>query len=391
MDWLAERRARYPDAPRVPLCRVRADRRQEAHGQVRHPRRRGGRPAARGRLRGPLQGGEAGLRHRHAELLAEGGRAPLSRRRTGAVFSAGGSIVEYQRWIDSGEPRQWPSSPVLRGSASTIAWIANRSSASGAGCWTGSARAVSNTPPMRCGRRRPRVARARAAGALADRLVQRGPSREEQRRPDGKLDQLIGWLVEFHRREEKPMWWRMFDRHEMTVEERFDDRDCLARPQTDRSARVEDHPAVARLRVPVRPDPGDQARGRRPTATSPAPRRAGRDRRARRGRGPGRAQVHRHAPGPAVLSSPTSTATPIRSRSHRPVRSGVGARRGRLPQAVDDLLRRRPPRVAGHAGGPLVPGGADLVSGPARSPRLDGTTLCIQGPPGAGRPSPPRR
>ena len=35
--------------------------------------------------------------------------------RTGDVISAGGSVVEYQRWIDSGEPREWRESPILGG------------------------------------------------------------------------------------------------------------------------------------------------------------------------------------------------------------------------------------------------------------------------------------
>ncbi len=55
-------------------------------------------------------------------------------------------------------------------------------------------------------------------------------------------------------------------------------------------------------------------------------------------------------------------------------------------QAVDDLLRRRKPRIAGHSGGPLVGATEDplervreIVVG------LEGTTLCIQGPPGTGK------
>ncbi len=35
--------------------------------------------------------------------------------RTGPVLSAGGSVVEYQRWMDSGEPRRWEQSPHPRG------------------------------------------------------------------------------------------------------------------------------------------------------------------------------------------------------------------------------------------------------------------------------------
>jgi DNA polymerase III delta prime subunit len=57
-----------------------------------------------------------------------------------------------------------------------------------------------------------------------------------------------------------------------------------------------------------------------------------------------------------------------------------------LSQVVDDLLRRRPPRVLGHRGGALIEGKlgflAEVVS---LVGRLDGTTLCIQGPPGTGK------
>ena len=57
-----------------------------------------------------------------------------------------------------------------------------------------------------------------------------------------------------------------------------------------------------------------------------------------------------------------------------------------VSQAVDDLLRRRPPRIAGHAAGPLV--GATEDPAERRSDlaaRLDATTLCVQGPPGSGK------
>ncbi len=35
--------------------------------------------------------------------------------REGQVVTAGGSVVEYQKWIDSGEPRRWVASPTLKG------------------------------------------------------------------------------------------------------------------------------------------------------------------------------------------------------------------------------------------------------------------------------------
>ena len=55
-------------------------------------------------------------------------------------------------------------------------------------------------------------------------------------------------------------------------------------------------------------------------------------------------------------------------------------------QAVDDLLRRRRPRIAGHTGGPLVGASDDLLQRAREIVMgLEGTTLCIQGPPGTGK------
>ena len=41
------------------------------------------------------------------------------------------------------------------------------------------------------------------------------------------LRELVCQLLDFHRREQKPQWWKMFDRQERTDEELVDDIDCL--------------------------------------------------------------------------------------------------------------------------------------------------------------------
>src|SRR5678810_197487 len=51
-----------------------------------------------------------------------------------------------------------------------------------------------------------------------------------------RVQELLAWLLEFHRREAKPVWWRMFDRHGMTDQELVDDADCIGGlRRTDRS------------------------------------------------------------------------------------------------------------------------------------------------------------
>ena len=45
---------------------------------------------------------------------------------------------------------------------------------------------------------------------------------------NAKVTSLLAWSLEFHRREKKPMYWRLFDRMGLSDEELFDDIDCLA-------------------------------------------------------------------------------------------------------------------------------------------------------------------
>jgi len=78
--------------------------------------------------------------------------------------------------------------------------------------------------------------------------------------------------------------------------------------------------------------------------------------------------------------------------SARPIKAAIARyaeawERGEVAsQAVDDLLRRRAPRIDGHDGGPLVQPGHDLVPRVCDlASRLDAGTLCIQGPPGSGK------
>lgn len=64
---------------------------------------------------------------------------------------------------------------------------------------------------------------------LRDRLL----AQAEQLKNDGndalaKIHAVLAWSIEFHRREAKPVFWRMFDRMALTEEELLHDLDCLA-------------------------------------------------------------------------------------------------------------------------------------------------------------------
>ncbi|WP_198266735.1 TM0106 family RecB-like putative nuclease, partial [sulfur-oxidizing endosymbiont of Gigantopelta aegis] len=63
---------------------------------------------------------------------------------------------------------------------------------------------------------------------LRDRLLLRS---EQERKIDPKqadLSENLAWVLEFHRREDKPYFWRLFDRLGMDHDELLDDQECLA-------------------------------------------------------------------------------------------------------------------------------------------------------------------
>src|SRR5208282_904125 len=59
------------------------------------------------------------------------------------------------------------------------------------------------------------------------------------RKQTDSLSIILADLIDFHRREEKPMWWLMFDRAEATSEELRDDPGCIEGIQTIGSTATE--------------------------------------------------------------------------------------------------------------------------------------------------------
>jgi uncharacterized protein len=308
--------------------------------------------------------------------------------RTGPVLSAGGSVVEYQKWIDSGQPRQWQESPLLEGireynrvdceSAWALrSWLLERQCESGVGY-------LPPEPPAEP-QREPPPERA-AAEQLAIRLRARAiadPSDPERSR----LDELLGCLVEFHRREERPAWWALFERHDrMTVEDRFDDLQCLA--------------GLARTETPPRPIARSHGLEYRFNPEQETKLHTGSkchiagDKKAvyeitRLDDEAGLVEIKvgpsRSPPDRLCLIEFDHVGADELKKAV--LRYASAWERGEVTsRAVDDLLRRRRPRITGHAGGPLVGATEDTVQRACDlAARLDGSTLCIQGPPGTGK------
>jgi uncharacterized protein len=310
--------------------------------------------------------------------------------RTQEVKSGGSSIIEYQRWLDSGEPKGWQQSPILRSirdynqvdcesTWGLRSWLLDRQQESG----------IAYVPdPLQKEAPEPDAERV-AAEALAARLVERADGASDPEGESARLDRLVGWLVGYHRREEKPMWWRLFARHEMTVEELYEDADCLAAlvrtstppraikrscgleynfdPTQDTKLREDDNCYVAGTDLKCKIIAMDEDAGLVELKV-----------------GPGKSLPDRLCLIPDEWISAETIKQAI-------VRYAEAWERGEVAsQAVDDLLRRRPPRLSVTLERPSRAGSAR--KGPEHhalaidlAARLDSSTLCIQGPPGTGK------
>lgn len=160
-------------------------------------------------------------------------------RREGEVKSAGASMVYYAHWIESDEARDWHKSPILKdirdynevdcvSTWQAAEWLRKiQASQRVAYCPPVSKQSESGTDPASVSKGSEAAQRRRA---LADRLLREIPERSSVRAQDAdkwKVQELLSHLLEFHRREDKPVWWAMFDRAAMTEEQLIEDLNCL--------------------------------------------------------------------------------------------------------------------------------------------------------------------
>lgn len=202
--------------------------------------------------------------------------------------------------------------------------------------------------------------------------------------------ETLAWLVEFHRRESKPLFWRLFDRMGNTEMELFDDLDCISGCVRSDRAPFKSAPADRNLTYEYRFDPNQECKGLS-----------------------GAYHVLEIAGSKVdVVSMDSSTGTVlVKSRAEpaarmtlvpdeyvnpNPIPAAIEAvalaylaTGGAGDSAILDFLQRRPPRIAHiEAGQPIVTGstGAERMAGIiAAVTGLQGSCLTIQGPPGTGK------
>ena len=169
---------------------------------------------------------------RHGMLVGEPGYSIKNierlyrKKRDTDVATGDDSVVVYGEWRASPDGETWETSEALKSirdyniddcnSTQELAdWLRKRQAASGiAYIAPGSSEGV---PQVR--------KQGTHAARFRDRLLQ--ISEDEADETKQLVLRNLAWLLEFHQRESKPMWWRLFDRLDSTAMDLYDDMDCL--------------------------------------------------------------------------------------------------------------------------------------------------------------------
>lgn len=137
------------------------------------------------------------------------------------VATAADSIVQYYRWMESQESRDWNKSPILKGirdynevdcqsTAQLARWL----------------RTVAKEHQIDAALQHS-VAPQTEERELPPEVIARLATSKQLRNSGDSASVVLGDVIDFHRREQKPMWWRMFDRAAAMPEERRDDPGCI--------------------------------------------------------------------------------------------------------------------------------------------------------------------
>ncbi len=324
------------------------------------------------------------------------------KKREGDVVNAQASVVQYFQWMQSGERESPNDSKILKDiydynrddcdSTKALAdWLRSIQVEAGlAYCATESVKTIEEQ----------QVVEQTPAGQLAMELlddVTPQPWTEKLvLEPGGK--QLLGHLLDFHRREAKPFWWKRFSWLIADESDLADELDCLAGLQRTDAVPEQVKRSWA---FEYRFEPGQETKLKEGTscwmtqseamkdcslldvdAASGVARIKISDKKLKAIR---EEEPNWEPPSRTSLMDMTQIRTgQISNAILETVQCWKDS--SELQPALADFLERRNPRVLGHSEGPLVPSDENLLAGTLRViSNLNNSCLCIQGPPGSGK------
>lgn len=305
--------------------------------------------------------------------------------REGDVQTAGASIVYYERWKEMLDQTLLDQIEAynrvdLVSTRLLLKWL-----------HTLQANAPAAHPELAPDELENKGARAQSIEELLDgyrqRLLPDTPSDADDAKRR-ELKELVFYLLDFHRREDKPVWWSVFARMDMDEEELLEDVECIAGMWLD-----PDHPPLddkqSRVYTYRYPEQDFKLKAgktcRRCDNAAPAGTLVTLDEQQRRlalrlGK--------KNAPLPEQLSIGPSG--PINSdalsKALLRVADSLLASDGKFA-AVFELLRAETPRISGRPPkSPVIPGARPLLAEAIDAVlNLDHSYLVVQGPPGAGK------
>jgi predicted RecB family nuclease len=303
--------------------------------------------------------------------------------RSGQVATASASIVYYQRWIDEPDGDSWETSNTLQlirdynreDCDSTLAltrWLRGKQTEACVPYAGDNSEAVKMAPEH-----------VNETAQLVTRMLEEAGQIEDDEQK--RIHLLLTHLIEFHHREQKPVWWAYFDRLAMSEQELIEDPECLGglvssgapeRVKKSYRYRYSFSPQETKLRdgkkcvVAAAPsirfeieyidfDEGWLTFKRSINLDAP----------------PERISL---VPNEIISQKPLSEAIRGVAAEYRVTRS--------LNSALADFLGRRTPRFQGTSLTGLLQSGVPTQTLAIEAARkMDGTSLVVQGPPGTGK------
>lgn len=319
-------------------------------------------------------------------------------KRSTEVGSGGDSVAVYERWREDPDGESWETSKILNAirkyniddchsTQELVDWLRLRQHEQKI-LYLGKTEVIE--PEVK--------EEVTALIQLRDTLLQKaaqsllGVGQEEMAR----VTSLLAWSLEFHRREKKPMYWRLFDRMGLSDEELVDDIDCLANCIRTDKPPYKPTPRARNLVHEYRFDPNQEFKGANKKYYVLGEERAG-------GKNLSVTFIKEDSRlGDGYIALQTSeplngeiTLIPDENVTVKPIPEAISAQVQAFDQgllegtAIFDFLMRSKPRIIDHQPGQPIATSHDpefrLLEIIHAVRNLDNSYLAIQGPPGSGK------
>ena len=303
-------------------------------------------------------------------------------KRKGEVATAMESVVFYELWLETNDGNTWQDSKILKeirdyneqDCVSTLEladWLRRRQKKLGVSYTGKTADPTWATKPP--------TENALLAAKLLEEAAQIDDPQMKQ------IQKLLAYFLEFHTREDKPKWWKIFDRQKATDDELFEDLYCLASltctrdqpripkkstiyeyrfdPAQDTKIDAGDHCFLLHDLGQVTVKSIDREKGLIELIVGPS----------------------KPTP-PSQVSITLNDILPTDTIADSIYRVASQWRTdGLLPSALADLLNRREPRIRGVGAGESISASAKVDDIKRTISNMIDTSVIIQGPPGSGK------